>query len=132
VTPTIIFGPPGTGKTTKLLELMERAFEQGYEPEEIAFVSFTKAAVIEATARAVKKFGFPAKRLALFRTLHWVRCLPPYALEGMDERTFWQLLTLEFTAVMQLFPKPFLTRPTTALWFSAEQLLEPYPTDQAA
>ena len=32
----------GTGKTTKLLNIMEEALDKGVEPERIAFLSFTK------------------------------------------------------------------------------------------
>lgn len=67
---TIIFGPPGTGKTTKLLGLMEQEMERGVEPERIAFVSFTRSAVREASSRAQSKFNFTPPRLRWFRTLH--------------------------------------------------------------
>lgn len=67
---TIIVGPPGCGKTTKCLELMEHHLRMGVDPERIAFVSFTKAAVEVAKSRAKKLFGFKDKRLPWFRTLH--------------------------------------------------------------
>ncbi|CAB4170226.1 AAA domain containing protein [uncultured Caudovirales phage] len=67
---TIIFGPPGTGKTTKLLNMMEREIYAGTDPSRIAFVSFTKAAVNEATTRASDKFNIAKKDLRWFRTLH--------------------------------------------------------------
>ena len=41
---TIILGPPGCGKTTTLLKMVEDALLGGIKPEEIAFVSFTSCA----------------------------------------------------------------------------------------
>jgi DNA helicase-2/ATP-dependent DNA helicase PcrA len=67
---TIIFGPPGTGKTSRLLAMIDKNLEDGIEPERIAFVSFTKAAVTNAVARAAQKFQLDRKRLRWFRTLH--------------------------------------------------------------
>lgn len=66
----IILGPPGTGKTTTLLRLVEEELEAGTEPERIGYFSFTKKAASEAVERASKKFGFDKKRLPYFRTLH--------------------------------------------------------------
>ena len=67
---TVVFGPPGTGKTTFLLEAMEKELARGTPPDRIAFVSFTRNAVAEAKMRAAKKFGVSGKELRWFRTLH--------------------------------------------------------------
>lgn len=68
-------GGAGTGKTTRLLNLMMMAAEAGgYSPFEIGFVSFTRAARLEAAERAAQKFsGVSAddlQQLGWFRTLH--------------------------------------------------------------
>jgi DNA helicase-2/ATP-dependent DNA helicase PcrA len=65
-----IFGPPGTGKTTRLLRLVEEAMAAGVKPERIAFMSFTKKAADEAVERAVEKFQMAKDRFPHFRTLH--------------------------------------------------------------
>jgi superfamily I DNA/RNA helicase len=39
---TLIFGPPGTGKTTKLLGIVDEALSNGVNPSRIGFVSFSK------------------------------------------------------------------------------------------
>lgn len=67
---TLILGGPGCGKTTKLLEILEGLFEQGYKPGEIAFLTFTRRAAQEAVDRTCKKFGFDADDVPWFRTLH--------------------------------------------------------------
>jgi DNA helicase-2/ATP-dependent DNA helicase PcrA len=66
----VLLGPPGTGKTTSLMTMIEEALNSGIQPEEIAFVSFTKKAVMEATERACSKFNFPRTRFPLFQTVH--------------------------------------------------------------
>jgi DNA helicase-2/ATP-dependent DNA helicase PcrA len=70
VTPEIYLGPPGTGKTYKLLSLVEKEFADGVRPDEIGFVTFTKKAAEEAVSRACEKFGFSRKDLRYFRTIH--------------------------------------------------------------
>lgn len=65
----LIIGPPGTGKTTTLLRYLER--ELGRAPaKEIAFVSFTRSARMEAKRRAAKAFACNPEDLVWFRTIH--------------------------------------------------------------
>ena len=66
----LILGPPGTGKTTTLLDLVDRYIGQGVPPDRIAFLAFTRAAASEAVARAVTRFNVPASSFPYFRTLH--------------------------------------------------------------
>ena len=66
-----IFGPPGTGKTTTLLNLVDKELSSGTPPSEIAFLAFTRKAAREAKERACRRFGLNAKEdLPYFRTLH--------------------------------------------------------------
>ncbi len=69
-TQTLFLGPPGTGKTTKLLSLVEQHLAEGVRPNAIAYVSFTRKAAQEAITRACEKFSFERKQLPYFRTLH--------------------------------------------------------------
>ncbi len=66
----LVLGPPGTGKTTTLLAEVEKALANGIQPEEIAFVSFTRKAVHEAMERACDKFKLKPARFPLFQTVH--------------------------------------------------------------
>ena len=66
----VILGPPGTGKTSTLLSLIEDELEKGTQPERIGFFTFTKKAVKEGKERAINKFKIANKDLPFFRTLH--------------------------------------------------------------
>lgn len=70
MTPEIVLGPPGTGKTTTLLGMVEAELDSGTPPDRIAFVSFTRRAADEAISRASVRFGLSRKDLPYFRTLH--------------------------------------------------------------
>ena len=66
----IIFGPPGTGKTTHLLGIVEDELQKGTPPDRIGYFAFTKRAAKEAIDRAMEKFNLNRKDLKYFRTLH--------------------------------------------------------------
>jgi len=64
-------GPPGTGKTTTLLNLVDEFIQQGIRPKQIGYFSFTKKAATEAATRAAEKFSLDVENdLDNFRTLH--------------------------------------------------------------
>lgn len=66
-----IFGPPGTGKTTTLLNMVDEALEAGTHPHRIAFLAFTRKAANEAKERAAARFELdPKTDLIHFRTIH--------------------------------------------------------------
>ena len=67
---SVILGPPGTGKTTALLDIVGQERKQGTPTDRIAFVSFTKRAATEATERAQIQFQLAEHELPYFRTLH--------------------------------------------------------------
>lgn len=66
----IILGPPGTGKTTTLLNIVDEEMARGTPPDRIAFVSFTRRAAKEAQTRACEKFRISSSDLPWFRTIH--------------------------------------------------------------
>ena len=66
----IVVGPPGTGKTTKLLSLVEQYLASGVPPDKIGYFAFTRRAANEAVERACEKFKLVKRDLPYFRTLH--------------------------------------------------------------
>lgn len=68
-----IFGPPGTGKTTYLLDRIDEIFAQGVSPSEVCFLSLTTAAIDEAISRMTNRFGRGYTKqsgLCYFQTIH--------------------------------------------------------------
>lgn len=68
--PDIMLGPPGTGKTTTLLNVVDQELASGTKPDKIAYVSFTTRAADEAKTRAMKRFSLSKDDLPYFRTIH--------------------------------------------------------------
>lgn len=66
----LILGPPGTGKTTTLLGIVDEELARGVAPGRIGYVTFTRRGAEEAVTRACARFGLERRALPHFRTLH--------------------------------------------------------------
>jgi len=64
-----VTGPPGTGKTTYVLSLIEAAARK-YNPERIGAVSYTNTAVEEMKSRVEKSAGVSKEAAKNMRTIH--------------------------------------------------------------
>lgn len=67
-----VFGPPGSGKTTYLLGVVDRELANGVSSARMGYFSFTRKAANEAKDRAVAKFPHLNHKtdFPYFRTLH--------------------------------------------------------------
>ena len=66
-----VFGPPGTGKTQKAIKFVEEELGRGIYPQEISFVSFTRAAAYNARDRTIEAFPeYSPDDFLYFRTIH--------------------------------------------------------------
>ena len=66
---TIVLGPPGTGKTTTLLNKVDGYLKET-DPDKIGYFAFTQKAAYHARDEAIKKFNLTEDDLPYFRTLH--------------------------------------------------------------
>ena len=62
---TIVIGPPGTGKTTTLLNLVDKYLKET-DPNKIGYFAFTQKAAYEARDRAMDKFNYSEDDLPYF------------------------------------------------------------------
>ena len=89
MTETTIFGPPGTGKTTRLIKIVEGHLLQKKDPKKIGFMSFSRKAAEEARTRAVASLEIDYKDMLFFRTLHslafsWLGLSTAEVMSGRD------------------------------------------------
>ena len=68
--PDIILGPPGSGKTHTLLEMVDEDLTAGIAPDRIGLITFTRKGANEAAERAAVKFKLDRNSLRWFRTIH--------------------------------------------------------------
>ena len=66
----VVFGPPGTGKTTFGMRYVEERLARGVPPTQIGYISFTRQAANEARQRAMNQFDLDIDDLPYFRTIH--------------------------------------------------------------
>ena len=98
---TTILGPPGTGKTTKLIEIVKDRISSGVDPKRIGFFSFSKKAATEARDRASVELGLDTKDMVYFRTLHslafqWLGLTTQSVFRGSDYNELGRLVGLDF------------------------------------
>ena len=67
---TYIYGGPGTGKTHKLLELLQKELEEGTPASRIAYVSFTRKGTYQGVDLAKDMFDLTDEDCRYFKTIH--------------------------------------------------------------
>jgi len=100
---TTIFGPPGTGKTTTLINIVKQELDNGTKPENIAFVSFSRKAAEEARDRSAAALNMGSDQMVWFRTLHSfafqnLGLSTNQVLKGSDYNQLGKVLGLEFSS----------------------------------
>ncbi len=70
MTVTQIFGPPGCGKTTALMDILEDELASGTHPSQVAVCSFSRKAINEFKDRAAVRLDMDSKNFDHMRTLH--------------------------------------------------------------
>ena len=66
----LLLGPPGCGKTYRLIQEIKTALEKGTHPSRIGVISFTRKAIEEMIARSCAEFNLEAKDFPYMKTSH--------------------------------------------------------------
>jgi superfamily I DNA/RNA helicase len=66
----LILGPPGCGKTYRLIQEIKSALDSGVHPSRIGVISFTRKAIEEMVSRACAEFNLTPKDFPYMRTSH--------------------------------------------------------------
>ena len=66
----LLLGPPGCGKTHRLIEEIKTALDGGTHPSRIGVISFTRKAIEEMIARSCAEFDLEAKDFPYMKTSH--------------------------------------------------------------
>ena len=66
----LILGPPGCGKTHRLIQEIKNALQAGTHPSRIGVISFTRKAIEEMIARSCAEFDLEAKDFPYMKTSH--------------------------------------------------------------
>jgi len=65
-----IFGGPGCGKTTKLLDILKHQFNGGLDHDQVALVAFARATVFHLRDRCKNELNFSEDQQESIKTIH--------------------------------------------------------------
>jgi superfamily I DNA/RNA helicase len=66
----LLLGPPGCGKTYRLIQEIKAALQAGTHPSRIGVISFTRKAIEEMISRSCAEFNLQAKDFPYMKTSH--------------------------------------------------------------
>jgi len=66
----LLLGPPGCGKTYRLIQEIKAALDSGAHPSRIGVISFTRKAIEEMISRSCSEFNLEAKDFPYMKTTH--------------------------------------------------------------
>ena len=67
---TRLFGGPGSGKTTALLDRVDEMLDEGVDIDDVLVVSYTRAAATEVRERLADRLDRSPKSLCVVRLFH--------------------------------------------------------------